>query len=430
MVDDTAVLQRDPPGGRETPAPGCYDWRSLISSILRTIDEHGLVERGQLVLVGLSGGPDSTALLHGLLAVRERLGIRLCAAVVDHGLRPESAGEAALVAERCRAAGVACTVLTVDVRAARTAHVSWQDAARRARLGALEEAARAQRADAVALGHTADDQAETVLFRIVRGTGLRGLSGIPHRRGVFIRPLLDVRRSEVLHHLRRREIPFVSDPSNDDRRFTRVRVRHEWLPFLARENPRLIDGLLALAAEARGAGPPLPGVARRAAVTVARLAAAGAGTHTVSVAGGDVEVSYGRVRFVARAVRSASAPLVIPVDGPGTYRLARGPALEVTAGTAGSAPASPEAAFDLDQVSLPLSLRSLVAGDRMRPRGGRGSRKLSDLLIDAKVPRPRRAELPVLTAADGVILFVPGLRPAQAGRPGPETRRWIQVRAL
>jgi tRNA(Ile)-lysidine synthase len=80
-------------------------------------------------------------------------------------------------------------------------------------------------------------------------------------------------------------------------------------------------------------------------------------------------------------------------------------------------------------VTLPLGLRAHRPGDRMRPRGGRGSRKLSDLFIDAKIPRPRRAELPVLVAGDGTILFVPGLRPAEAGRPSVGTRRWIQVQA-
>jgi tRNA(Ile)-lysidine synthase len=402
----------------------------VLSRILRTIDEHGLCKRGQLLLVGLSGGPDSTALLHGLAKLSARLGVRLAAAVVDHRLRAESSSEAELVARRCQGLEIPCVVLEVDVRAARTAHVSWQDAARRARLGALEAEAGRLGAAAVALGHTADDQAETVLFRIVRGTGVRGLGGIPYRRGIFVRPLLDVRRSEVLRYLQRRGLPHIEDPSNQDRRFTRARVRHDWIPFLARENPRLVDALLGLAAEARGDHVPAPGIARRAAVTVARLAAAGAGTRKVSISGGEVEISYGSVRLTGGTSPPPPGAPSIPVGGAGTYRLGGGPALEVTTGTAAGPPASEPAAFDLDLLTMPLSLRSLAPGDRMRPRGGRGSRKLSDLLIDAKVPRPRRAQLPVLTTADGVIIYVPGLRPAEVGRPGPETRRWIQVRAV
>jgi tRNA(Ile)-lysidine synthase len=380
----------------------------VLSAILRTLREQALAVRGERVLVAVSGGPDSTALLHALVRLAPRLGIDLEAATVNHGLRPEAAAEVALVAERCRALGVACEVLTVDVRAARGPHVSWQDAARRVRLRALEEAAARRGCGRIALGHTADDQAETVLFRIVRGTGVAGLQAMPYHRGPFVRPMLDVRRREVLRYLAKRRLPFIEDPSNGDRRFTRARIRHEWIPFLEKENPRLVEALLALAADARGARSPT-GLSRRAAATVARLAAAGAGTRRVSVRGGELEVSYGQVR--------APAPPAAEVK------------LEVEEGALPASPAPDAAAFDLDRLPLPLRVRTPRAGDRMRPRGGRGSRKLSDLFIDAKIPRPRRSGLPLLEAADGTILFVPGLRPSEVGRPGPNMRRWIQVRA-
>ncbi|HXU79798.1 MAG TPA: tRNA lysidine(34) synthetase TilS, partial [Polyangia bacterium] len=205
-----------------------------------------------------------------------------------------------------------------------------------------------------------------------------------------------------------------------------ARIRHEWIPFLERENPRLVEALLALAADARG-GPPPAGLSRRAAATVARLAAAGAGTRRVAVRGGEIEISYGRVHWPAPP-QAPPATAVTEVSGPGRY--GAGPAtLEVEEGTAPAAPAADAVAFDLDRLMLPLRVRAPRAGDRMRPRGGRGSRKLSDLFIDAKIPRTRRSGLPLLEAADGTILFVPGLRPSEAGRPGPETRRWIQVRA-
>jgi tRNA(Ile)-lysidine synthase len=407
----------------------------VLSTLLRTIREHSLCAPGDRVLVAVSGGPDSTALLHALRVVAPRLGLRLEAATVDHGLRPESAAEAALVVERCRALGIACHRVLVDVRAARGRHVSWQDAARRARLGALEVVAAERGCTRVALAHTADDQAETVLFRIVRGTGVAGLAGIPYQRGRLIRPLLDVRRTEVLRYLQRRRLPFIEDPSNADRRFARARVRHEWIPWLARENPRLVEALLALAADARlvvAGVPRTPGIgttwSRRAAATVARLAAEAAGTRWVSVPGGEVEVSYGAVstRAAARRIRSPPSP-VIEVAASGTYRVGAGGALEVTWGTGALPQGAGAAAFDVEGLALPLFLRAPRPGDRMRPRGGRGSRKLSDLLIDAKIARPRRADLPVLVAADGAILFVPGLRPAEAGRPTAQTRRWIQV---
>ena len=163
----------------------------------------------------------------------------------------------------------------------------------------------------VALGHQADDQAETVLYRIVRGTGIAGLAGIPYRRDIFVRPLLDVTRAQILRYLRRRSIAFVDDPSNADDRFARARIRHRILPALAKENPRVAEALRALAAAARGRGgigadagvdrETVSSLSRRAAATVARLASRG-GTANVDVAGGRrVEISYGKVRVEKRA---------------------------------------------------------------------------------------------------------------------------------
>lgn len=411
----------------------------MLSTVLRTIRTHALVSPGERVLVAVSGGPDSTALLSAWLRIASRLQVTVTAAVVDHGLRPESTSEANMVADRCRAMGTSCAVLEVDVRAARGAHVSLQDAARRVRLAALESEATRQRCTRIALGHTADDQAETLLFRIVRGTGVRGLCGIPYQRGAFIRPLLDVRRREVLRFLSRRKLAFVTDPSNVDVRFARARVRNAWIPFLERENPRLVEALLALAADARqmqrGAPPAAwvrPELSRATIATVARLASARAGTKAVSVRGGSLQVSYGRVTWQPRAqALSETTPESTPaveIPGPGVYRWG---AMKVEVLEGGGAPPDEAnvAVFDSNAVMFPLRLRKPRPGDRMRPRRGRGSRKLSDLLIDGKVPREERATLPVLEDAAGTILFVRGLRPSEIGRPRPSTRRWIQVRA-
>jgi len=225
----------------------------MLSTVLRTIATHGLCARGERVLVAVSGGPDSMALLHVLWEARARLGLELLVAGVDHGLRPAAKEELALVGARAAALGLPFARLSVDVAGGKRGP-SWQDAARRARLAALEALAVERGAQRIALGHQADDQAETVLFRIVRGTGLPGLAGIPYRRGPFIRPLLDVRRAEVLRYLRRRSIPFVEDPSNADPRYARARIRHRLLPLLAGENPRVVEALVELAAAARARG--------------------------------------------------------------------------------------------------------------------------------------------------------------------------------
>jgi tRNA(Ile)-lysidine synthase len=417
----------------------------MLSQLARTIAQHRLVTPGERVLVAVSGGPDSTALLHGLARLSARLGIALHAATVDHGLRPGSAAEGEAVAASSAELGVPCERLRVDVGAARGPHVSLQDAARRARLAALADAADRLSCARVALGHTGDDQAETVLFRIVRGTGLAGLAGIPYARGRFVRPLLDVRRAAVLAFLKRRRLSFVEDPSNRDRRFTRTRVRHEWLALLGRENPRVVEALLALAREARTRGPAPPArealqphVGRAARATIATLAARGHGTRHVSFAGGIAEIAYGRVTLRASIPppgRAAPVTASLGVPGPGVYRWQPVPelaplAVEVALVEGENAPRPGEATFDAGCLSQGLCLRAPRPGDRMRPRGGRGSRKLQDLLVDAKIPRDSRAALPALVTGAGTILYVPGLRPADEGRPPPGASRWLEVRTF
>jgi tRNA(Ile)-lysidine synthase len=257
--------------------------------------------------------------------------------------------------------------------------------------------------------------------------------------------LLDLPRAAILHYLRRRSIPFVEDPSNADLRFARARVRHRHLPALAEENPRVVEALVALAAAAREARPardaasaadadsPLaagPTLSRRVAAVVDRLRARG-GTAAVDIEGGRrVEVSYGAVRVGARTLVRAPAPPGAPllIDGPGTYRWAAG-TLDVKEGArrrAGSV-GGDGAEFDADLLAWPLTARARKSGDRMRPRGGRGTRKLSDLMIDARIVRARRQALPVVTSARGELVFVPGLRPAEIARPTARTRRIVII---
>jgi tRNA(Ile)-lysidine synthase len=401
----------------------------MLSTILRTIRTHELVRRGDVVIVAVSGGPDSMALLHAMARLAPRLGIRLEVATVDHGLRPEARAEGALVRARSVAMGLPWHGLRVDVATARKGRASLQDAARRVRLGALEELAARRGGARVALAHQADDQAETVLFRVVRGTGLAGLAGIPYRREPFIRPLLDVTRAAALRYGARHALPTVADPSNADLRFARARIRHRLLPLLASENPRVREALVGLAATTRGAAPlastGLPGDIGRRAVDVIEGLRKSGGTRRVDVSGHRVvEVAYGKVTIAARSAGPAAAPPPQVVSEAGTYML-EGGSLALLLGLGDAAGAA--ATFDADALAWPLVLRVRRPGDRMRPRGGRGSRKLSDLLIDAKVPRASRDRLPVLTTADDVVLFAPGLRPAEQGRPSARTSRFLEV---
>jgi tRNA(Ile)-lysidine synthase len=433
----------------------------MLSRVLRTIRRHQLLvgSDANRILCAVSGGPDSMALLGCLWELAPRLRLTLEVVTVDHGLRPEAAREIAMVQERSAALGLPWHCVRVDVAASRRKgqgppggeRGGVQEVARRLRLAALAELAARRGLGRVALGHQADDQSETVLFRILRGTGIAGLSGIPYLREPFVRPLLDVTRTEIQRYLNRRSLPSVTDPSNADLRYARARLRHRVLPLLRQENPRVDQALRSLAAivaaarrdtmvseilsGARDADVHLP---TRVVNEIALAAREGVGTRSFDVAGRRrVTVAYGQVRFEATdsslPVGRGSIPSV-QIDGPGTHSF--GTALAVVVRETQD-PERPDpkgkgarehlrwAWFDGDQLSWPLRARPRRPGDRMRPRGGTGSRKLSDLLIDAKIPRLERGSLPVVTAANGELLFVPGIRPAGGATPSPTTRRWI-----
>jgi tRNA(Ile)-lysidine synthase len=208
----------------------------------------GLVP-GDLALVACSGGPDSLALAAALAFVAPRAGLRAGAVTVDHGLQPDSAERAGEVARTLRGLGLD-PVRTATV--AVTGPGGLEAAARAARYAALEEAAGDVGAAAVLLGHTLDDQAETVLLGLARGSGPRSLAGMPARRGVYLRPLLGVRRSVTAAACAALELPAWSDPHNSDRRFARVRVRLDALPALeAALGPGVAEALVRTAGQLR-----------------------------------------------------------------------------------------------------------------------------------------------------------------------------------
>jgi tRNA(Ile)-lysidine synthase len=198
------------------------------------------------VLVAVSGGPDSMALLHVLALLRRRLAFGLFAHGVDHGLRPEAAAELDLA----EAVAASLDVPFARSRVALAPGGNLQARARDARWEILRTAASRAGADRIATGHHAEDRAETVIMRMLRGTRLRGLGALPPLDGDRIRPLYRARRADIDAHVHRHRVPHALDPSNRDPRFLRTRVRHEILPALERLSPRIIEHLCALADEA------------------------------------------------------------------------------------------------------------------------------------------------------------------------------------
>jgi len=464
--------------------------RALSRHVLASIRKHRLLAPGQHVLVAVSGGPDSVALLHVLRELAPALRLRLTAAHLDHRIRGRAAREdAAFVRRLCRGWHVPLVEGRSDVpRRARRKGISLEMAAREARYAFLGRALRRVRAPVVATGHTADDAAETVVLNLARGAGRAGLGGIPRAAAAHgarvVRPLLDVTRAEVVAWLERHGVAWREDVSNRDPAYLRNRVRHEVLPFLERTlNPNLRrtltrtaellrsedDWLEAVAGsllrECRAARGDLdagrfaahpPALQRRvlrqwlaqqgvpsgavdfAAVdrVVALAAGRGAGGRT-PLAGG-WEVCRARGRLGLRRARAARAPAAFraAVCVPGETLL-REQGLDITTGVEpglvkdrSGAPGRLPARASLRRSAVGrrrLYVRSWRAGDRMKPLGLRGSKKLQDVFTDAKVPPARRRAVPLFECA-GEIVWVPGYRVARGWEVVDPRRACLQIR--
>ena len=204
-------------------------------------ESRDLIPRGAKVLCAVSGGADSMCLLHLLKSLEAERDLRVTAAHFEHGLRGEdSLRDMAFVEDWCRARGIPCVVGRGDTRAlAEAERLGLEEAARKLRYEFLERTAKQGGFDRIATAHTADDNAETLLLNLVRGSGTRGLGGIPPRRGKIVRPLLETGRAEIEAYLEEHGVPHVEDASNADPAFRRNRIRREILPLLREMNPEL-----------------------------------------------------------------------------------------------------------------------------------------------------------------------------------------------
>lgn len=439
---------------------------------------HGCLSPGERILVAVSGGPDSTALLHILVRLSPARNLSLHVAHVHHGLRGKEADDDARFVEKTASdLGLPHETIPVDVRTrARQDRSSIAVAARAARYEALEAVRLRCGANCVATAHTMDDQAETVLMRLIRGTGPAGLAGIPPRRGTIIRPLLAVRRASLAAYLEAREISFRIDSSNSDLRQARNRIRHELLPLLCSCNPRIVPALARLADMAREERTaledifPLFGpsgaetalrrlrenppeailrrlVSRQVARETQRFVSSGAGEvgrltsllvrgkpgDRTPLAGGNWGIR-GYDGLLIRRPPPPARPLpetALAVPGE-TAVPALGIRIKAETEKRESEREKKEetgkgrkkffAVLDADRIEGPLVLRTRRPGDRISPVGMKGTKKLQDLLVDAKVPRDARDRVPVVADARGIV-WVVGLRLDRRAAAVPETAR-------
>ncbi len=458
----------------------------------RQIRDSAPIPAGCRLLVATSAGPDSTALLYLLAELAADLKTELVAAYVDHGLRPaESSSERQLIRFHAERLGIPFRLGAVDVPAfARQHRTSTEEAARILRYRFLEETADAVDAQFIALGHTADDQAEELLLRLLRGSGRQGLAGMRARRGRYIRPLLEVRKRQLLDYLERHTIAFHEDSSNRSTLYLRNRIRHLLLPHLAAHyNPRISQTLVqtaeVLGEEERlleeltsdiwerlatpgrdelqldttlfrnqpvalqrrlleracwqlGCRPSFRGIEQ-----IRRLAAGGGRGECLHLAGGlRVRLEPGCLLFHHPLGRRPQRGNLESDAGPGRFRREiPGPGRyhftemgkELLLSLENAVPGRNEKVggdgerLDADRLVFPLELRSIRPGDRFWPLGAPGRKKVGDFFTDHKVPRRQRRDIPVLTS-NGAIAAVVGCRIDHGFRVTPETRRVLVVR--
>jgi tRNA(Ile)-lysidine synthase len=443
----------------------------LVRALRAALATPGAPGAGTHVLVAASGGPDSTALLAALLALAPEHGLTVTAGHVDHGLRSsESAADRAAVEAVTARLGVACVVEQVTVAPGGNLEARAREARRRA----LARLAQRASASVIALAHTQDDQVETVLLRLLRGAGRRGLGGMASRTGRVWRPLLAVTRADVRRHLGLHGLTYRIDRTNADLRHARNRLRRLVVPLLTREfNPRLGPAIADLAARLRDEDALLDRLARERAaayrrgdaldVGVASEPAALArrivrewlewGGHMVSArevertlllargttrgnvaVHGPARIVRERGLLVRRPGRNAIAPRfhhqvrgACSIDGPdGAWHLSVS-APRDRAGDEAAGLSPRRVRFDADRLALPLDVRPVAPGDRIGLPGV-GTRKLQDVLVDAKVPRERRALVPVLVDATGAVVWVPGVVRGGTARLTAATTRVLEMR--
>ena len=463
---------------------------SLDQRVLGFIQEHRLMANGQTLLVAVSGGQDSVCLLHLLHDLQPILGIKLHVAHLNHQLRgKESDGDARYVARLAKTLGIPATVEKRDVIACQKERgLSLEEAAREVRYSFLAEVASAIGADSAAVGHTLDDQVETILLHLIRGAGTRGLRGLQpltrwhlaEKELTVVRPLLEIRRDETGAYCESFELHPRQDATNLSMEPLRNRVRLELLPLLKSYNPQVNDALLRTA---RIAGEDIAYLEKEADRIWSKVAAQQGGMiildkkavlklspvmqrylmrsaigsivgnlkdiearHIEEMiqafnkpAGKQISLPYGLVfsidydRYLLGQDRNVLSPFPVLngehiIKNPGTTVI---PGWRIQVNIIDSIDSISDdnsftAYFDYSRTGDKLVVRSRKRGDRFQPLGMKDQKKLSQFMLDAKIPTHWRDNVPIIASPDGIV-WVMGYRMDERVKVTEKTKKVLYL---
>jgi tRNA(Ile)-lysidine synthase len=463
----------------------------MIRKIKETIEKNHLLAQGEKVVVAVSGGPDSTALLKILEMLSDDYRLTLIVAHLNHGLREDAACEERFVRKMATDMGIAFEFKSLDIASLRKGSGKCiEDASREVRYDFLNDVAKKHGARKIALGHHIDDQTETVVMNFLRGSGPTGLKGmLPARDSTYIRPLLGVTRSEIISFLEFHRISFVTDASNADQRYLRNRIRHTLIPELkARYNPKLEESMKSMAEIMRveddymekatdkvlsewgvtpadsefricisdfleyheaiqrrimkhlleGLSPNSKGIGFthiKAALGLVHSDRPGA--HVNLPCNIEVRREYDALVICTREkgekeiLNKRCNDLYYEVTPPGPLKMAelgKTMIFEFVEGPIDMRSYAREAVFmDYDRISLPLVIRTVRPGDRIQLMGMKGMKKIKSVLIDEKIPLRHRKEIPLLLDQEAV-LWIAGLRLSERVKITEKTRQILKVK--
>lgn len=456
--------------------------RQTIKKVRNTITRYDMISHGDRVVVAVSGGPDSVCLLDILCQLKDDLGLNLVVAHLDHGLRPDvDEAETRFVKSLAGALQLPFETKKAGRLMARQ-ESSLEERARNVRYRFLEDALRKFSARKIAMGHNLNDQAETVLMRLIRGSGPSGLAGIPPLRDEkIIRPLIEVSRDEVESYIEERGLKYVTDATNLEPRYLRNSIRLELLPQLRKYQPRIVEllgqtaGIMRKDEECleqmagawvkgqdksgdgrefrfhfssfkklpealknrviryavRETGGSLRRIGLRHIEAVRRLAASEK-PQAMAHLPNHINVRKDYDTFVFELVKDTQTQgFCCFLDGPGTFHLDElGCTIsleEVLGSELTEMSASPWTAFlDAENLTYPLMIRNFLPGDRFVPLGMSGHKKLKDFFIDLKLSSKARANIPILTHSNRVV-WVCGLRIDDRFKMTDDTEKVLKV---